>query len=154
MIALDLRALALLISDFVAKFDDTYTADFADEFSSEPFDGCVYWSLLYCEGHAAYFYDDFCKRFPAAADFSYFTLALLHEIGHCETVDEMENDVEKRNSIRSMQQYVKLKNERLATDWAGWWLTNNIEAAHDFDNKVTKLLKEFYIKHLDKMEVS
>lgn len=79
-----------------------------------------------------------------------FTWGFLHELGHLETVNEMENDVPVRlqmlqndDSARdSFEEYCQLHNERLANDWARDFVAENVEIARHFDRHITEMLSE------------
>ena len=49
----------------------------------------------------------------------------MHELGHLETEWDMVDDTEERNKITDNATYFQLYNERIATDWAGEYLTDH-----------------------------
>ena len=70
------------------------------------------------------FRKDFIARFNPAQGFANTTLAILHEIGHYKTKDEINwfADTKKRMRVHGQKEYMLLESERRATDWAIQWL--------------------------------
>lgn len=79
---------------------------------------------------------DFISRFPTALVFDDVTLAIVHEIGHWFTQDDYNwfDDIDARKQVKTDEDYLSLKSERLATDWAIRWLS---------DAKHRELAKQF-----------
>lgn len=67
---------------------------------------------------------DFIKRYSPARGFANITITILHEVGHWET--RMQSDMDtygvRRDRTKNMEEFMLLKEERLATDWAIQWL--------------------------------
>ena len=95
---------------------------------------------------------NFYKRSPMSRGFSSLTIALLHELGHHETLFDVPDNydrvkAEKRimaryayNLKKLNEAYFKLKDEILATDWAIGWLSNpeNRKKAQRFEKEFFK----------------
>ena len=70
------------------------------------------------------FRKDFTTRCPIAHGFSHITLTLLHECGHWATRSVM-NIIEyekMRDKAETMEEYMAIPWEHLATEWAICWL--------------------------------
>ena len=129
----------------VKYIDEEYDARMGVDFGACMDENVVEWSLLVPEGSGKEFYENFCTRFPVARGFDLFTLSILHEVGHLETEWEMIDDTKIRNRKGlTNAEYFNLFNERIATDWAGEWIENNIKLALDIDKIFKKMLKKFY----------
>lgn len=131
-----------LINEVVKSFDEEYSAYLSDEFSADIVNNRVAYSLLVEPESNKAFRDDFVSRFPIADNYSDFLLSMLHEIGHLETVCDMVDDIEKREKITDNKKYFKLFNERIATDWAGFWLEDNEELATEIDTEISNCLEK------------
>ena len=89
------------------------------------------------------FRKDFIERCPMAQGFSSITITLLHECGHWATrsiVDIVEYD-KMRNKAHTMQMYMAIPWERLATEWAICWLCSPV------NRKMAKAFEQFYFGH-------
>lgn len=118
------------INLFVKSIDPEYSACFAEDFMADLDTDTVEWALTYVESGGEAFYNHFVKRFPFAAQYSFFLLCLLHEVGHLETEWDMDDDTDFRNNAHvTTEDYFNLHNEYIATQWAGEWLEDNPEAA-------------------------
>lgn len=91
-------------------------------------------------------------------DISPFTWALLHEVGHCETWHFMGEKVEHRcrNLKRKIERggkrfptemYFGLTDERIATNWAIRFVSENHDFVKAFDEKILKILDNFYLEN-------
>ena len=103
------------------------------------------------------FLKDVETRFPNVhADI--FLWSLLHEIGHSETLDDLDDEVEE-HCIEIKQKlnehpdwsieicnaiYFNCPDERAATDWAGEYLETHYAEISLFWIKLQKAIKEFY----------
>lgn len=129
---------------FLTEFDENYECEIGADFCAYPLDGIIEWSLLYVENGGKEFYENFVSRFPKAEGFNLFTLSILHEIGHLETVAHYECDTEIRKRTVNSEDYFKLHNEVIATNWAGEWINNNYDYAVATDKFFTQLLNDCY----------
>ena len=130
-----------LINEIVKSVDEEYSAYLSDEFSADIVNNRVAYSLLVEPESNEAFRADFVSRFPIADKYSDFLLSILHEIGHLETACDMVDDIEKRKKITDNKKYFKLFNERIATDWAGFWLEDNPQLARQFDDTITDCIE-------------
>lgn len=141
----ELETINRAVSAFVKSIDEEYDARMGIDFGACMDENIVEWSLIVPEGGGKEFYENFCTRFPVAWGFDLFTLSILHEVGHLETEWEMVDDTKIRNRKGlTNTEYFNLFNERIATDWAGEWIENNIKLALDIDKIFKKMLKKFY----------
>ena len=137
-----------IIQNFVATIDEEYEVKCGTDFCVLPMENIIYWSFLVPEEGRA-FYNNFVSRFSFVKDFDIFTLSLLHEIGHLETMDEMIDDTLERNQKLSNEEYFNLWNEQIATDWAGYWIYKNFNEVKIFNTTICKLLQQYYAEILD-----
>lgn len=84
------------------------------------------------------FRNDFIKRYPPARGFSHITLELLHECGHWATrsvINLFEYSKMVGKTYGSMDAYMAIPYEHLATDWAICWLCSphNRKIAKQFE---------------------
>ena len=114
-----------LLNDFIQMFDEEYTVELAHKFCADNIQEVVYYTVVMPKDSVDEFTTDFIKRFPACSCFSEFMLSFMHELGHLETEWDMVDDTEERNKITDNATYFQLYNERIATDWAGEYLTDN-----------------------------
>jgi len=130
-----------MINDFVKQFSADYSAELGSEFYANMDLQKIVYPLLMGDKSSRIFHENFASRFPCAMQISTFTLSLLHEIGHLETESEMVDDTAERNEEMGIE-YFDLWNERIATDYAGFWLQDNFEKARKFDENLDELLFE------------
>ena len=114
-----------LLNDFIQMFDEEYTVELAHKFCADNIQEVVYYTVVMPKDSVDEFTTDFIKRFPACSCFSEFMLSFMHELGHLETEWDMVDDTEERNRITDNKTYFQLYNERIATDWAGEYLTDH-----------------------------
>ena len=135
-----------LVNAIVNEIDTEYFAVLGDKFSVDITTNEIMYALVVPEQSTDNFVKDFVNRFPFAKDYNPFLLSLLHEIGHLETIDEMVDDIDEKNEIDDDFEYFNLFNERLATDWAGYWIEDNEILADKFNTKIEDLLFGLYSK--------
>lgn len=131
--------LTATIHDFISTFDEEYEVEMGDEFAANLDTDTVYYSIIYAEDGGRAFYEDFINRFPKCKGMSLMILSLLHEVGHLETEWDMVDDTAVRARIRDekdSERYFALHNEKIATDWAGEWITSHLEEAKMWDDKI------------------
>jgi len=56
-----------------------------------------------------------------------FTISFFHEVGHNETIDDVEEEFDGDKNALTLEQYFNLEEEWLATEWAIDFCNNNIE---------------------------
>lgn len=143
-----LQKINKVINTFIKTIDESYSARMGNDFVACLNESVIEWTLIYVGNGGQAFYDNFVTRYPTAKNLQLFTLSILHEIGHLETEDEMEDDIEIRKTNLSNKDYFNLFNERIATDWAGKWIENNLDTAITLDKTLYKIIFEFYKKCL------
>lgn len=136
-----------VIRPFIQQFEEDYDCFMSDRFMVVLSENAIGWSIVSTEEGGKAFYDDFINRFPCAKSYGLFTLSLLHELGHLEMENEMVNDIALRNTIKSHEEYFALPNERMATDWAGFWIMDNPIEAKQLNNSL-KIVVEKIVNDL------
>lgn len=143
------------LSAFVRTFDEEYSVELGSDFEAVDDEKIVY-AIAMMDEEARSFAENFVSRFPACAVFDIFTLSFFHELGHLETAWDMVDDVAQRNKLRKMTDkkkacalYYRLHNERIATDWAGEYLTAHLAEMVELEKKILGLLKKVLDKYPD-----
>ena len=155
-VAQDFAQVTALLTAFVQQFDSDYTVELGADFDCVNDECLIHYAVAMPDDGARRFFADFTQRFPACADFDVFTLSFMHEVGHVETEYDMVNDTAQRNKIQKMKDkdkayraYYALYNERIATDWAGEYLTANHEQMKAWEKKFLALFKKVLDKYPD-----
>lgn len=145
----DFAQVTALLTAFVQQFDEEWTVELGSDFECINDECLIRYAFAQPDTGARKFAENFISRFPACADFDVFTLSFMHEVGHCETEIDMIDDTKQRNKIQSMkntekayQSYYNLYNERIATDWAGEYLTDHHDQMKKWEKKILKNLKK------------
>ena len=148
----DFAPITAALTALVQTFDEEYTCELGANFEAVYTDNVIIYSIVMMDDAANSFRADFVERFPHCDDFTTFTLSFFHELGHLETSYDIINDVADRVYINGMRdkreaerRYYRLHNERIATDWAGAYLT----AHHDEMKAWEKIFLEKLSKVLD-----
>ena len=140
--------LTTALENFVKEnFDEDYEVTMGADFYVDLGTDVIYYSIICPEADEKSFCADFINRFPACADISPLMLSLMHEVGHLEEEWQMIDDTAERELCTKSEDYYKLFNERIATDYAGEWLTEH----HDFAKECDKKFITIYEKILDKI---
>lgn len=152
----DFSEVTAMLTAFVQLFDEEWTVALGADFDCLNDECLIHYAIAMSDDGATSFRTDFVKRFPACSDFDIFTLSFLHEVGHCETEIDMVNDVKQRNAIQKMtdkvkafQAYYALHNERIATDWAGEYLTAHHDTMKAWEEKILRIFKKVLDKYPD-----
>lgn len=148
----DFAEVTALLNSFVKDFDEEYTVAMGTDFQADDTEETIYYAVAVMDEGAASFRTDFEKRFPIAKDFDIFTLSFMHELGHLETEWDMVDDMQERNEIKGLkdsEKYYSLHNERIATDWAGEYLTAHHETMKAWEEKILKVFKKVLDKYPD-----
>lgn len=155
MIENDFAPVTETLSAFVRTFDEEYSVELGADFEAVDDEKIVYAIAMMDEG-ATSFRENFVKRFPACGVFDIFTLSFMHELGHLETAWDMVDDVKQRKAIHAMtdkekayRRYYALHNERIATDWAGDYLTAHLAEMLAFEKKVLEIFRKVLDKYPD-----
>jgi len=99
---------------------------------------------------------DFAKRKGLTVDCGIFLLSFFHELGHNETIDDLEDDemdyctdVKETltDSDADAETYFNLIDETLATEWAIDYINNNIEIVEKLAMDLQKEFDIFYKKY-------
>ena len=145
----------VLINEFLEPFD--LTAELGTDFDYCFLENKIHYALVVGDISSKLFIENAEVRFPEAhADI--FLWSLLHEIGHSETLDDLEDGVEelcmeiKRGinehtdwSIEHRHMiYFNCPDEYAATDWAGEYIITHNNELTIFWNKLQKAINNFY----------
>lgn len=135
----------ILINKIVKEFDEEYSASLNEKFSADIISNEISYAIAVKEESTDNFVKNFVERFSCAEKYNPFLLSILHEIGHLETIDEMVDDILERNSDTiTDEEYFNLHNEKIATDWVGFWLEDNEELAKKYNTEIEKSLFKLY----------
>jgi hypothetical protein len=100
------------------------------------------------------FRDNFTERCPIGKGFANVTLALLHELGHFETYNDIPQNFDREETIKDLRKnypihehnyvYFSMPDEALATEWAINWLedADNRKIAKAFEKKYFECFKK------------
>ena len=133
-----------LLNEFIQMFDEEYTVQIGPNFCADNIKEVVYYSVAVPKVATDEFIENFVSRFPACSCFSNFTLSFMHELGHLETEWDMVDDTEERNTITDNKTYFELYNERIATDWAGEYLTEHRDEMLILEKQILRSLHEIW----------
>lgn len=148
----DFAPITAALTAFVRSFDEDYTCELGANFEALIDTDTIIYTIIMYDNSANSFRANFIERFPHCDDFTTFTLSFFHELGHLETSYDMIDDTGERiyinrlrNKRKAERRYYRLHNERIATDWAGEYLT----AHHDEMKTWEKIFLEKLSKVLD-----
>ncbi len=145
----------VLINKFLEPFD--LTAELGTDFDYCFLENKIHYALVVGDISSKLFIENAEARFPEAhADI--FLWSLLHEIGHSETLDDLEDGVEKlcMEIKRGLNEhtgwsiehrhtiYFNCPDEYAATDWAGEYIITHNNELTIFWNKLQKAINNFY----------
>ena len=148
MISKEFSELTSALDAFVKEnFDEDYSVELGSDFFVDLDTDIIRYAVICPEADEKSFCADFINRFPACADISPLMLSLMHEVGHLEEEWQMEDDAKERELCTKAEDYYKLFNERIATDYAGEWITKH----HDFVKECDKKFITIYEKILDNL---
>ena len=157
-----------VLNEFLAEFD--ITAELGTDFAYWYASGKITYSLVLPEGQD-YFMNNF-NRLAPDIKCDPFLASFLHEVGHNETLDWIEEaeeaycDIMKKGLEKKLdkcigdpkkkeelhQIYFDLPDEYEATMWAIEYMRENAEKVAEFWNKLQSAILEFYI--LNEVEVA
>lgn len=144
-----------IINEFLEPFE--LTAELGTDFDYSFLEDKIHYALVVGDTSSNLFLKDAEARFPDVhADV--FLWSLLHEIGHSETLDDLDDGVEElcmeiKRELNEHQDwsteirytiYFNCPDEKAATDWAGEYLTTHFKEISLFWNKLQKAIKDFY----------
>ena len=130
--------------------DDTFlTLEFDEDFSYDVVNEVV---LIprnpYVELHSEFvepFLDSVRRLGGSTSTYCVYYWSLMHEVGHFYTIDDIEEDDSDLRElccalgVESMEMYVNLPMERVATEWAVQWTEGNPEQAQKINKFVMSL---------------
>ena len=156
--------MSVLNEDLLVKMVDKFLepfgvdSDFSSDFSYDPEDDRVYFSIMVSERADRLFKQYVSSHFHFDPP-SIFMLSLLHEVGHAYTLSsfsklrlrsahqakrEIEKELEKNNSDEVYSLYFDLSIEKVATAWAVDYYRNNRKRCDDFYSSFVQTLKAEY----------
>ena len=154
----DLDAIKNVINDFLLPFE--LNCEIGTDFSYYYNDNLVEVSLVTIDRASKNFLDFVEKEFNFIhADI--FLWSLLHEIGHHETLDDLDDDayelsqeikrnLQTDNNIKDEVRdyiYFNLYDEYIATEWAANYMEEHYQEVKEFWNKLQPLILNFYKKY-------
>ena len=135
------------LNRFVRNFDEEYACKIGKDFEAVDDTYIVYAIAINDDSDMQSFREDFIHRFPCCDEFDTFTLSFMHELGHLETSFDAIDDIKQRERIARMKnhtlaltKYYALHNERIATDWAGEYLTGHYDEMRQWETKILSLI--------------
>lgn len=144
----EFREVTKELNEFAQEFCPFVKCKLARTFCANVNKFRIYYAIAESERGVDLFYKNFVARYPKCKDFDPFTLSFFHELGHIVTRDKMVDDADERTLLAACEaddeeanaRYFDLYNERLATDWAGKFLTRNREAMRIWEARVLRKL--------------
>lgn len=144
-----------IINEFLEPFE--LTAELGTDFAYSFLEDKINYALVIGDTSSKLFMENAEARFPDVyADV--FLWSLLHEVGHSETFDDLDDGVEElcmeikrelnehldwSNEHRHMI-YFNCPDEKAATDWAGEYMMSHKDEITTFWNKLQPAIKKFY----------
>lgn len=156
MIGLNEDLLVEMVDDFLEPFG--VDSDFSSDFSYDPEDDRVYFTIAISERADRLFKDYISTRFDFDVP-NIFVMSLLHEVGHAYTLytfskkrinadheakELIEQALEMDDSDEIYSLYFDLDIERVATSWAVDYYKANRKRCDDFYKSFSKKLHEEY----------
>lgn len=106
-------------------------------------------SLVVSEKHSSSFMSRVNRLYPDIhAD--EFLWSFLHEVGHIETIDDLDDDelyfseTQKKNENITNEVYYELPDEFAATEWAANYMRENTEKVAKFWSEVQSIIMNIY----------
>lgn len=149
-----------IINDFLKPFDAT--AAMGSDFSYWYYDNKIQYTLVMPENSKDYFIENFHRLAPDI-NCDAFLISILHELGHHETLDliddkeyelccdikyelqeKIDGEVTEEEEAEIHQQYFNLPDEREATTWAINYIREHTEEVEKFWKKLSKAIMRFY----------
>jgi hypothetical protein len=149
-IANDFHTVTDLLNAFVQTFDEEYSVELGPDFEADDIEEKIFYAVAIMDAGATSFRANFIKRYPLCASFDIFTLSFMHELGHLETEWDTVDDTRERKKIKGLkdaEKYYALHNERIATDWAGEYLTENYDSMKAWESKILEAFKKILDKY-------
>lgn len=147
------------LNAMVRTIDEEYTCHLGSDFHVSMVTDKISWTFAQDAELAGWFRDDFISRYPVCADFDVFTLSLFHEVGHLENEWKIiKDDLAQRRAIHELaatdkkaanKKYFALYSERVATDWAGEYLTEHHDEMKIWEEKIIRMIKKVLDKYPD-----
>lgn len=144
-----LEKIVRCITSFV---DEEYTAFLGVDSMADVEKLSIYFSITVIEREDELFMEDVYSREGDLPILSNLLWSILHEIGHLETRDEMEDDSAERQDISDLSyvspdeashKYHQLYNEVIATDWAVTFALENTTQCRLWDKLLLSELQRF-----------
>jgi len=137
-----------ILNNYTARFDCGCTV--GEDFSFFNDDNLITVAFVLSDASATSFLNHVNHLYPnVKADI--FLWSLFHEIGHCETVDEFDQEDwdSYYNAISvkiSDEDYYDLPIEAAATDWAAHYLVSHSAEVAELWNQLAPAIKKVYIE--------
>ena len=140
------------VNAIISHINRHYSAELGADFETELDEQKIFFAVTVSERADAFFMKDVYSREGMLPTLSNFLWSILHEVGHLQTADEMEDDSNKREKIRKMwkrnperaaMRYYALHNESVATDWAVDFAINHTMLCRIWDKALLCALQQF-----------
>lgn len=141
-----------IVSSIAFFINEEYRAFLAADSMADIEQGYIFFSIITIEREDKLFMEDIYKREGELPILSNLMWSILHEIGHLETQNEMEDDSRNRREIAELSlvnpdeasnKYHQLYNEIIATDWAVVFALENSVLCCSWDQILLSELQNF-----------
>ena len=155
MLSKEIYEINNIINEFLKPFE--LIAELGTDFDYCFLEDKIHYTFVVGDTSSKLFIKNAEKRFPNVyADV--FLWSLLHEVGHSETLDDLDDGVEElcmeikkglnEHTDWSVEHrhmvYFNCPDEVAATDWAGEYMMNHKDEITIFWNKLQPVIKKFY----------
>ena len=142
-----IKKLTNTLDKFLEEFECTSIID--TDFYCLTVSNVIAVSLVVLEKHSSTFMSRVNRLYPDIhAD--EFLWSFLHEVGHIETIDMLDDDeiyfsdFQKKDENITDEIYYELPDEFAATEWAANYMRNNTEKVAKFWNEVQSIIMNIY----------
>lgn len=155
MIKLDTSKIDKILNTFLEDNDFECSAKADTDFAYYYKESLITYSLVVSERMDRLFLAHALRK-GLKVDCGIFLLSFFHELGHNETIDEIEDDeyLESQtvkatlsDSDADAERYFNLVDESLATSWAISYINNNIEIVKALALDLQSAIADFYEKY-------
>ena len=137
------------------NFENFENVGLGTDFFCYPNTAEIYIAIVALQDALDEFYENLLTR-TNIDDISCFTWSFLHEVGHCMTWNYLGKRTNNhcRNIKRKIQRgsidtqmYYRLADEKMATDWAINYVSQNYNLVKAFDKNALQILTEIFIEN-------
>lgn len=140
------KALTKCLDKFLAKWD--LTSQFGTDFAYLYYKRIVVWTLAVTQQNDIDF-QNFFESLGCNVKCDVFLYSLLHEIGHSQTLDDINEEdyayaLDRKAEPLTNAEYFRLPDEIAATQWAVDFLNEHTEEVREFWEEFVPLVMKFY----------